>query len=146
MKVGGRDFNQSKLDVEQAMHGEDPEEVRKYVVEVNGQAFPPKQVLARATAWERQSFTTMEAQRVLNKLGFVCREAGKPTDGKAWLPYPGKPESPELLGPPGTHRATVIEESIADLGDRLKELEAAHATALEAIAGLSAKVKALEGS
>lgn len=91
------------------MQDEPPEEIRKYVVEVNGTVFPPKQVLAHVTGWERQSFTTMEAQRVLNKLGFTCREAGTLPDGRAaWLPYSGKPDSPEQLGAPGTHRAKVM--------------------------------------
>lgn len=137
MKVGGRDFFQSKLDVEQAMAGEDPEEIRKYLVEVNGVPYPPKQVLARATGWERQSFTTMEAQRVLRKLGFDCREAGTTTDGrKAWLPYSDKPDSPTDIVP-GTVRARAAE-------DRIEALEAALATAQTAIAGLDARVRALE--
>lgn len=138
MKVGGRDFSQSKLDVEQAMRGEGPEEIRKYMVEVNGTAYPPKQVLARATGWERQSFTTMEAQRVLTKLGFACREAGSPRDDGAipWLPFTGKGPSP-AAHVPGTARARAAE-------DRIDALEAALATAQEAIAGLSARVRALE--
>lgn len=31
--------------------------------------YPPKQVLAVVTGWERTSYTTMEAQRVLGKIG-----------------------------------------------------------------------------
>lgn len=138
MRVGGRDFNQDRDDVERAMRGEEPEEIRKYLVEVGGKAYPPKQVLARATGWERQSFTTMEAQRVLNKLGFRCREAVTLTDGRrGWGPYSGKPESPELLGPPGTHRASVMEE-------RIETLEAALATAQTAISGLDARLRSVE--
>ena len=82
MKVGGRDFDESKQDVEQAMRGEEPEPIQKYLVEVNGTVYPPKQVLARATGWDRQSFTTMEAQRVLNRIGFVCRVADRAADGR----------------------------------------------------------------
>lgn len=138
MKVGGRDFDMSKEDVEQAMKGVLPEEFRKYVVEVNGEQYPPKQVLARATDWGRTSFTTMEAQRVLNKLGFKCREAGSPrADGSVpYFPYSGKPDSPLDIAP-GTARAQAAE-------DRVEALEAALATAQTAIAGLDARVRALE--
>lgn len=140
MKVGGREFDQSKEDVERAMRGVQPDELRKYLVEVNGQPFPPKQVLAQATGWERQSFTTMEAQRVLNKLGFACREAGTLADGRAaWLPYSGKGPSPayHLPGAPAWDDGD---------RDRLVALEAALVTAQEAIAGLAARVRALEAS
>jgi hypothetical protein len=75
MKVGGRDFNLSKQEVEARMKGTDPELIQKHVVEVNGQWFPPKQVLGHVTGWARTSFTTMEAQRVLTRIGFVCTEA-----------------------------------------------------------------------
>jgi hypothetical protein len=74
MKVGGRDFNLTKQDVEARMKGEDPELIQKHMVEVNGQMFPPKQVLGHVTGWARTSFTTMEAQRVLTRIGFVCAE------------------------------------------------------------------------
>lgn len=75
MKVGGRDFNLTKQDVEARMNGEDPERIQKHMVEVNGQMFPPKQVLGHVTGWARTTFTTLEAQRVLTRLGFVCAEA-----------------------------------------------------------------------
>lgn len=74
MKVGGRDFNLTKQEVESRMKGEDPELIQKHMVEVNGQMFPPKQVLGHVTGWARTSFTTMEAQRVLTRIGFACTE------------------------------------------------------------------------
>jgi hypothetical protein len=126
MKVGGRDFNKSKRDVEQAMRGEGPDMIQKYMVEVNGTVYPPKQVLARVTGWDRQSFTTMEAQRVLNKIGFACREAGVPVDG-----HPG-------------WRRVGADSGTEDVAERVAALEAALATAQEAIAGLAARVRALE--
>lgn len=128
MKVGGRDFNWSKQDVENAMRGQDPELIQKYVVEVGGTVFPPKQVLAHVTGWERQSFTTMEAQRVLNRLGFVCREAGVLDDGR-----------------PGWSRVATDDAGEAGLLERVRAVEAALATAQEAIAGLAARVRSLEG-
>src|SRR5215213_4149325 len=75
MKVGGRDFNLTKQEVEARMKDEDPELIRKHMVEVNGQMFPPKQILGHVTGWDRTTFTTMEAQRVLTRIGFVCTEA-----------------------------------------------------------------------
>jgi len=78
MKVGGRDFDLTKQEVEARMMGEDPEPIQKHMVEVNGQMFPPKQVLGHVTGWDRTTFTTMEAQRVLTRIGFMCMEAPAP--------------------------------------------------------------------
>lgn len=75
MKVGGRDFDLTKQEVEDRMMGEDPELIQKHMVEVNGQMFPPKQVLGHVTGWDRTTFTTLEAQRVLTRIGLVCTEA-----------------------------------------------------------------------
>jgi uncharacterized protein (DUF1778 family) len=75
MKVGGRDFNLTKQEVEARMKGEHPELIQKHMIEINGQMFPPKQVLGHVTGWPRTSFTTMEAQRVLTRIGFACAEA-----------------------------------------------------------------------
>lgn len=74
MKVGGRDFDLTKQEVEARMKSEEPELIRKHVVDIDGRMFPPKQVLGHVTGWERTSFTTMEAQRVLARLGFDCTE------------------------------------------------------------------------
>lgn len=78
MKVGGRDFSLTKQEVEARMNGTQPETIQKHMVEVNSQWFPPKQVLGHVTGWARASFTTVEAQRVLARLGFACREARGP--------------------------------------------------------------------
>lgn len=75
MIVGGRDFSLTKDEIEFRMRGMEPETIQKHAVEVNGQLFPPKQVLGVVTGWERSSYTTTEAQRVLTKLGFACIEA-----------------------------------------------------------------------
>ena len=61
MKVGGRNFDLTKQEVEDRMTGEEPELIQKHMVEVNGRMFPPKQVLGHVTGWARTSFTTMEA-------------------------------------------------------------------------------------
>lgn len=74
MRVGGRAFDLTKQEIETLMEGVQPEMIQKHAVEVSGQLFPPKQVLNHVTSWERTSFTTMEAQRVLARLGFVLTE------------------------------------------------------------------------
>jgi hypothetical protein len=106
------------------MRNVDAETIREHLVEIGPTVFPPKQVLAVVTGWERTSFTTMEAQRVLTKVGFVCRRAGQETDGRAsWL---------------------LQTETESSLDERVASLEAALTVANEAIAGLSARVAELE--
>ncbi len=74
--VGGKSFDLTKEQVVNAMKDVPADNVQKHIVEIDGQAFPPKQVFATVTGRERQTFTTMEAQRVLKRLGFACRLAG----------------------------------------------------------------------
>ena len=84
--VGGRPLELTAEQVIQAMAGVHPEPFREHIVQLRETVFPPKQVLAVVTGWDRLSFTTMEAQRVLSKLGFVCQRAGTLDDGRgAWL-------------------------------------------------------------
>ena len=70
-----------------------PEPIRQHMVEIDGTAYPPKQVLAEITGWPRQSFTTMEANRVLLRLGFICRRAGAlgPDGQPVWQARPCGP-------------------------------------------------------
>ena len=74
--VGGRPFDHDQESIERAMRDVEPEPLREHLVEVAGTAFPPKQVVAQVTAWARQSFTTMEAQRALSRAGLACRRVG----------------------------------------------------------------------
>lgn len=93
--VGGRPFDFTKEDIERRMSGVHPEPIREHLVEMLGTVFPPKQVLATITGWDRTSFTTMEAQRVLNRAGFVCRRAGQDGEGRlGWMAI----QSAEELG------------------------------------------------
>ena len=67
------------------MRGVRPEPIREHLVEVLDTAYPPKQVLAAVTGWQRTSFTTMEAQRVLTRAGFACRRADEDDKaGRGW--------------------------------------------------------------
>jgi len=104
------------------------EAVQKHVVDIAGEAFPPKQVFATVTGRSRQSFTTYEAQRVLTKLGFVCRRARNLRDGTAAVPL-----NDEIRAEPTG-------------ADRIAFLEAAVGTMQAAIAGLHARLVKLEAT
>src|SRR4051794_10755023 len=110
MKVRGRDWEWSKQFVEQAMRDQVSDTIQKHVVEVNGTVFPPKQVVEHVSGWPRISFTTAEAQRVLTKIGFLCREAKASPDGRmAWMPKDGGTADSETIDP---QRVRVLEAAV----------------------------------
>lgn len=126
--VGGRELNLTADDVIRSMRGTDPETIREHFVLIGDVPFPPKQALAQVTGWDRRSFTTMEATRVLSRLGFDCRRAGQSADGRmAWLP--------EANVDLEDHRPVTVEQRLAaagvgvqtvgDLIDRLGNFDAA---------------------
>lgn len=125
MKVGGRDFDLTRQEVELLMRNQTPELIQKYVVDVNGIAFPPKQVLGHSTGWARTSFTTMEAQRVLAKIGLVCREAasagGSSLNGAVGDLPPGPMDDRRISKLQAAIATANI--AIAALDDRLRRLE-----------------------
>ncbi len=103
------------------MKGVPPEEIREHYTEINGVMYPPKQVLSVLTGRERTSFTTMEAQRVLAKIGFTSHRIGEQARSSDARQIPG---------------ATGL--------DRTGQLEAAVAVPQEAFASLTARVRKLE--
>jgi hypothetical protein len=85
--VGGRELDVTAEDVVRRMRGVQSETIREHFVVIGDIRFPPKQVLAEVTGWDRQSFTTMEATRVLSRLGFDCLRSGQRADYRsAWVP------------------------------------------------------------
>jgi 5-methylcytosine-specific restriction protein B len=66
----GNIYNKTRQDVEKAMKGVPSEQINKYYVEVNGNKYPPKQVLAESLGLGRVEFTTMDASSILRRLGF----------------------------------------------------------------------------
>jgi hypothetical protein len=114
----------NKEQVIQAMREEKDEEVREHFVWVDGRIFPPKQVFAKVTGWERQSFTSLEARRVLTKLGFKCDRLTNPDGADAILDS----TSAELL----------------TLGKRVAALELDLTMAKQAIVSLTNRLDALE--
>jgi hypothetical protein len=84
----------------------------------------PARVFEQVTGFGRRAFTTMEANRILSRLGFPRRRASD---------YPGWPrEATEQWEP-------------ASLDRRLSAIEATLAVAQEAIASLRNRVSKLEG-
>ncbi len=127
--VGGRSLDLTHDEVVAKLGGVSPEPIRQHFVKVGKRKFPPKQIFALVTGWERQTYTTFEAQRVLRRLGFDCRRVGEGGgDGS---------------GPP-TIEAVGSQEPERYFAERLALAEAQLATAQVAIAGLSARIERLE--
>jgi hypothetical protein len=121
--VGGRVLELTKEQVERAVRGVPGELYRTYYVEINGVRYPTKQAIAVVTGWTRETFTSHEANRVLNRLGFKCVNTDYPNDDFD-VPMNG-PERGDDAG--------------ADILESLEVLTAA-------VAGLSRRVSALEES
>ena len=124
--VGGRGLELTQSQVVESMIGQEPEIVREYFVELPYGWFPPKQVLAVATEWERSSFTSHEAIRVLSRLGLVCRRADE------------------------LHRDVELDESAVEskedsVDDRLREIVSSIKVLQAAVAGIADRIGELEG-
>ena len=125
--VGGREINLTSEQVIADMVDQEPEVVREYFVELASGWFPPKQILERVTSWSRGTFTSHEAVRVLNRLGFSCRRVDElssvnpmnqipQTDN--FVNFPGGPEFDELRD-----ALKVIEVAVAGLARRVEVME-----------------------
>jgi hypothetical protein len=123
--VSGRRREITEQEVISKMRGVESEPIREHLVEIAGTAYPPKQVLETVTDWNRRSFTSLEAVRVLTSVGFVCRRASESRPA----PVPGTA---------GNQRAGIEQ--------RMSGLEAAVAVAQEAIARLANRVTTLEAA
>ena len=133
--IGGRPFSFTSEEIERRMRGVHPEPIREHLVEMLNTVYPPKQVLATVSGWDRTSFTTMEAQRVLTRAGFVCRRAGDDDEGRrGWV-----------LDQPADDYAESTAAAEA-LDARLARVETALTVAQEAIASLVSRVEKLESS
>lgn len=69
-RLRGNDYKITRRDVEKSMEGVLPDPIRQYFVIVNGEKYPPKQVLAESLGLGRVEFTTMDASSILRRLGF----------------------------------------------------------------------------
>jgi hypothetical protein len=120
--VGGRGLDLTKDEVVHKMRDVRAEPIREHMVEISGTEFPPKQVMEQVTGWNRRSYTTMEALRVLTRLGFPSRRTGNTRRGREDF---------------GQDLPPVVDR-------RLSAVESALSVAQEAIAGLLARVSKLE--
>lgn len=69
-KLRGKVYRLSKADVERAAAKIDPRATDKYAVMIAGRAYPPKQLIEETLQLPPVAFTTLDAQRILAKLGF----------------------------------------------------------------------------
>jgi hypothetical protein len=69
VKIQNETFELRREDILAAARREAPRRVNSYYVEIDGQRFPPKQLLRAATGSEKE-FVTAVAVRALNALGF----------------------------------------------------------------------------
>ena len=149
--VGGRPFDFTKEQIERRMRGIHPEPIREHLVEMLSTVYPPKQVLAAVSGWDRTSFTTMEAQRVLTRAGFVCRRVGDDNQGRRrWVleqPTDDDAESTADAEAPDARLArvemtlAVAQEAIASLVGRVEKLEASTGAHSDAAAALASAIQ-----
>jgi hypothetical protein len=69
-KLRGKTYRLSKTDVERAAAKVEPRPTEKYAVMIAGSAYPPKQLIEASLNLPPMAFTTMDAQRILGRLGF----------------------------------------------------------------------------
>jgi len=112
--VGGKSLDLTREQVVNAMKDVPADHVQKHIVEIDGHVFPPKQVFATVSGRERQTFTTMEAQRVLKRLGFVCRLAGDLDGGVPTLVSTGGSSGPNATP----------DQKLASTGDAVGRIQA----------------------
>ncbi len=127
--VGGRELDLTADGVIRSMRGVEPETIREHFVVIGDVLFPPKQALAQVTGWDRQTFTTLEATRVLSRLGFVCQRAGQRPDGRpTWVP-----ESKADLDDHGPvtleQRLSAVGVGVRTVGDLIERLNSFDPTA-----------------
>jgi hypothetical protein len=76
--ISGRKFDLHRDEVERMLRDVLPDPLRAHYIVVGGRRFPPKQVLAEATGLDRADFTTHQARRILQRLGFPAGRIGPP--------------------------------------------------------------------
>lgn len=68
--IHGHSYNVDADTIEEALKGCESWPVTKYFVEVDGHRYPIKQVIATVCGIPPISFTSMDAYRILEKLGY----------------------------------------------------------------------------
>jgi len=81
--LNGKRYRFAHSQVAEAVKNQPPRRIDKYKVAVEGVEYPPKQVVERLTGVEPINFTTMDAQRILKKLGYVTDIARRSDGGES---------------------------------------------------------------
>lgn len=71
--IRGKTFELTKEIIEEKMKGVKPEGKSKYVVTVNNNVYPIKQVISSTTGLPHIGFNTQDAYRILSRLGFEVK-------------------------------------------------------------------------
>lgn len=79
-RLGGQDVDVTPEAVLGALRDVPPETIRSHAVRIDGRLYPAKQAVAAATGLDRLDFTTVNARRVLQRLGFEVLRVGKEGD------------------------------------------------------------------
>ena len=70
----GTAYNIKKEDVAEAMKDVQPKASKKYYIRINNQEYPIKQALSTVVGIPSASFTSQDAYRILDKLGFKVEQ------------------------------------------------------------------------
>jgi hypothetical protein len=73
--LNGKRYNLSRTQLEKAAQSQPPRRIDKYQVSVGDMLYPPKQLVELLTNEQPINFTTMDAQRILKKLGYETKIA-----------------------------------------------------------------------
>src|SRR5579862_7298158 len=69
-RLRGKIYRLSRADVERVAGKAEPRPTEKYAVRIGERSFPPKQLIELSLNLPPTSFTTLDASRILKKLGF----------------------------------------------------------------------------
>jgi hypothetical protein len=122
--IGGRELDITMDEVIRNMRSVRAEPIREHLVDISGVEFPPKQVLEQVSGFDRRSYTTMEANRVLRRLGFTLRRAGDTRMSRDGAGQSAQRSVEHRLSAVESALA-VAQEAIAALRNRVAKLEAA---------------------
>jgi len=68
--IRGKSYVIEKKDIVERMKGKEPDDIDKYYVVLEGRKYPIKQVIEEVCGIPLIGFTSMDAYRILEKLGF----------------------------------------------------------------------------
>lgn len=119
-KLRGKIYRLSRTDVERAAAKAEPRPTEKYAVKVGERSFPPKQLIEVSLKLPPTSFTTLDASRILRKLGFEVLTSERETSERAlqrWQHSPVQAPRSDVNGPSDQGWADLLLEP--ERGDRL---------------------------